>query len=49
MSGCGNCHDNAPMEQLFRSLKTERIPTVGYMNAALAKRNIGRFLIERYN
>jgi putative transposase len=30
MSRRGNCHDNAPMERLFRSLKTEWIPTVGY-------------------
>lgn len=27
MSRCGNCHDNAPMERLFRSLKTEWVPT----------------------
>ena len=49
MSRRGNCHDNAPMERLFRSLKTEWIPTVGYMNAALAQQDIGRFLMERYN
>lgn len=45
----GNCHDNAPMERLFRSLKSEWIPTVGYMSAALAQQDIGRFLMERYN
>jgi putative transposase len=44
-----NCHDNAPMEQLPRSLKTECIPVVGYMGAALAKQNICGFLIQRYN
>jgi putative transposase len=44
-----NCHDNAPMERLFRSLKTEWIPTVGYMSASLAQQDIGRFLMERYN
>ncbi|SPZ04847.1 ISPsy24, transposase OrfB [Pseudomonas luteola] len=49
MSRRGNCHDNAPMERLFRSLKTEWIPTVGYMSAVLAKQDIGRFLMERYN
>ena len=49
MSRRGNCHDNAPMERLFRSLKTEWIPTVGYMSAALAQQDIGRFLMERYN
>ena len=41
MSRRGNCHDNAPMERLFRSLKTEWIPTVGYMSALLAQQDIG--------
>ena len=27
MSRWGNCRDNAPMERVFRSLKTEWIPT----------------------
>lgn len=49
MSRRGNCHDNAPMERLFRSLKTEWVPTVGYMSASLAQRDIGRFLMQRYN
>jgi len=49
MSQHGNCHYNAPMERLFRSLKSGWIPTVGYMNAALAKQDIVRFLMERYN
>ncbi|MBH3362910.1 IS3 family transposase [Pseudomonas sp. URMO17WK12:I11] len=49
MSRRGNCHDNAPMERLFRSLKTEWIPTVGYMSASLAQQDIGRFLMQRYN
>ena len=43
MSRRGNCHDNAPRERLFRSLKTEWIPTVGYMSAAVAKQDISRF------
>ncbi len=30
MSRGGNCYDNSPMERVFRSLKTEWIPTVGY-------------------
>ena len=30
MSRRGNCWDNAPMERLFRSLKTEWLPTTGY-------------------
>jgi len=37
------------MERLFRSLKTEWIPTVRSMSAALAQQDIGRFLTERYN
>ena len=45
----GNCHGTAPMERLFRSLKTEWIPTVGYMSASLAQQDIGRFLMQRYN
>ena len=49
MTRRGNCHDNAPMERLFRSLKSELIPTVGYMSAALAQPDTGRFLMKRYN
>jgi putative transposase len=29
MSPRGNCWDNAPMERVFRSFKTEWIPTLG--------------------
>jgi len=39
MSRRGNCWD-APMERVFRSLKTEWIPTVGYMTAQGAQKNI---------
>ena len=49
MSRRGNCWDNAPMERLFRSLKTEWVPTVGYMTAALAEQDIGRYLMQCYN
>lgn len=49
MSRRGNCHDNAPMERLFRSLKTEWVPSVGYMSPALAQQDIGRYLMQRYN
>ncbi|OPD98877.1 hypothetical protein AO994_29975 [Pseudomonas aeruginosa] len=49
MSRRGNCHDNAPMERLFRSLKTEWVPTVGYMTTALAEQDIGRYLMQRCN
>ncbi len=36
------------MEQLFRSLKAEWIPTVGYMSASLAQQDIGRFLLHGF-
>ena len=49
MSRRGNCHDNAPMERLFRSLKTEWVPSVGYMSVALAQQDIGRYLMQWYN
>ena len=37
MSRRGNCWDNAPMERLFRSLKTEWVPATGYMSFQDAK------------
>lgn len=49
MSRRGNCWDNAPMERLFRSLKTEWIPKLGYSNIAEAKRDIGEYLMDYYN
>ncbi|MCY0109949.1 IS3 family transposase [Pseudomonas monsensis] len=49
MSRRGNCWDNAPMERVFRSLKTEWIPTVGYMTAQEANRDISHYLMHRYN
>ena len=49
MSRRGNCWDNAPMERVFRSLKTEWIPTLGYRTAQEAQRDISHFLMNRYN
>jgi len=49
MSRRGNCYDNSPMERVFRSLKTEWIPTVGYMTAQEAHRDISHYLMHRYN
>ena len=49
MSRRGNCWDNAPMERLFRSLKTEWLPTTGYMNLREAKRDISYYLMDYYN
>ena len=48
MSRRGNCHDNAPMERLFRSLN--RVNTDGGLHERCASaQDIGRFLMERYN
>ncbi len=49
MTRRGNCWTNAPMERVFRSLKTEWIPTVGYMTAQEARRDISHYLTHRYN
>ena len=44
-----NCWDNAPMERLFRSLKSEWIPTLGYLTLTEAKKDIGGYLMDYYN
>lgn len=49
MSRRGNCWDNAPMERLFRSLKTEWVPKGGYTSVTDAKMDIGRYLMGYYN
>ncbi len=49
MSRRGNCWDNAPMERLFRSLKTEWLPATGYMSLREAKRDISYYLMDYYN
>jgi len=48
MSRRGNCWDNAPMERVLRSLKTEWMPTVGYMTAQEVHRDIAHYLMHRY-
>ena len=37
------------MERVFRSLKTEWIPTTGYMNGQQAQRDISQYLMHHYN
>ncbi len=37
------------MERLFRSFKTEWLPSVGYMSAQEAHRDISHYLMHRYN
>ncbi|WP_421232986.1 integrase core domain-containing protein, partial [Aeromonas jandaei] len=49
MSRRGNCWDNAPMERLFRSLKSEWLPVTGYMNQLEAKRDISYYLMDYNN
>ncbi|MBV7597194.1 IS3 family transposase [Aeromonas sp. sia0103] len=49
MSRRGNCWDNAPMERLFRSLKSEWVPATGYRNMADAQQSITEYLIGYYS
>ncbi len=49
MSRRGNCWDNAPMERLFRSLKTEWIPTRGYGSQEEAKQDIDHYFMSYFN
>lgn len=49
MSRRGNCWDNALMERLFRSLKSEWIPSTGYMSRAKAMRDISYYFMDHYN
>ncbi|NRB23153.1 MAG: IS3 family transposase [Shewanella sp.] len=49
MSRRGNCWDNAPMERVFRSLKSEWVPKQGYGSLDEARTDIGEFLMGYYN
>lgn len=49
MSRRGNCWDNAPMERVFRSLKTEWVPAQGYPDRKTAQKDIGEYLMAYYN
>lgn len=49
MSRRGNCWDNAPMERLFRSLKTEWVPNTGYRSITEATMDVGWYLMTYYN
>jgi transposase InsO family protein len=40
---------NAPVERLFRSLKSEWIPSTGYTTFNEAQRDISYYLMTRYN
>jgi putative transposase len=49
LSRRGNCWDNAPMERLFRSLKTEWMPIRGYDSLSVAMRDMSQYLMVYYN
>lgn len=49
MSRRGNCWDNAPMERVFRSLKSEWVPDQGYQNLDQATKEISYYLMTYYN
>jgi len=49
MSRRGNCWDNAPMERVFRSLKSEWVPTNGYPSIKEAAQDISIYLMNYYN
>ena len=49
MSRRGNCWDNAVMERVFRSLKTEWVPKNGYRNFNDAMKDISYYLMCYYN
>ncbi|HBP5567274.1 TPA: IS3 family transposase, partial [Pseudomonas aeruginosa] len=49
MSRRGNCWDNSPMERLFRSVKSEWVPSTGYLTAQEAQQDISHYLMHRYN
>ena len=48
MSRRGNCWDNSPMERVFRSYKTERMPRQGYLSFAQAQSDVLSY-INYYN
>jgi len=49
MSRRGNCWDNAPMERVIRSLKSEWLPVTGYTSLSEAKLDIDQYLMGYYN
>ncbi len=49
MSRRGNCWDNSPMERVFRSLKSEWVPSWGYRSKAEAAKDISYYLMDYYN
>ena len=49
MSGKGNCYDNAMVETVFKTLKSERIWRTAYKARHLAEIAIGQYIEGFYN
>ena len=49
MSRRGNCWDNSPMERMFRSLKSEWVPSCGYPSIQAAHSDVSEYLMTHYN
>lgn len=49
MSRRGNCGDNSPLERLFCSLKSEKIPATDFLTIQEAQWDISHYLMQRYN
>ncbi len=49
LSRKGNCWDNAPMERVFRSFKSEWYPAAGYPSIAHARKEVSDYLMRYYN
>jgi putative transposase len=45
----GELLGHSPMERLFRSLKSEWIPSTGYLTKQVAQRDISHYLMHRYS
>lgn len=44
-----HAYKKATVERVFRSLKSEWIPTTGYLTGQQAQRDIGQYLMGHYN
>mgnify|MGYP001122452469 CR=1 FL=1 len=49
MNGVGTCHNNAPVESFFATLKTERVHRFTYRARAEARAHIFSYIETFYN
>lgn len=49
MSRRANCWDNSPMERVFRSLKSEWVPSTGYRTKSECIIDVSHYLMKYYN